>query len=84
MKTKKMLVAMSLAVAALASPFATRASTGDIVDIRVVDTDSMSFGVRNAGSPILCTPSNPLVAGDKLYILTAPGQQDAVLKALKG
>ncbi|MBR2839552.1 MAG: LamG domain-containing protein [Kiritimatiellae bacterium] len=68
MKTKKMLAVMGLAVAALASPFATRASTGDIVDIRVVDTDEMKFGVRNNIAANLCTASNPLVTGDKLYI----------------
>ena len=28
--------------------------------------------------------TDTLESGDKLYILTAPGQQDAVLKALKG
>jgi hypothetical protein len=68
MKTGKLLAALCAAAAALASPPAARASTGDIVDIRVVDTDEMAFGDRNRGAANLCTPSNPLVAGDTLYI----------------
>ena len=68
MKAGKTLAAICAAVAALASPLAARASTGDIVDIRIVDTDEMAFGDRNRGATNLCTPSNPLVAGDSLYI----------------
>ena len=68
MKTLKKLPALALALAAFAAPFASRASTGDIVDIRVVDTDEMTFGDRSSLSPKRCTADNPLVAGDALYI----------------
>ena len=70
MKTKKMLVTAGLVVAALAAPFATFAAPGDgdIVDIRVVDTDAMKFGTRNSLSPDRCSAENPLVAGDEMYV----------------
>ncbi|MBQ3288972.1 MAG: LamG domain-containing protein [Kiritimatiellae bacterium] len=70
MKTKKMLVTAGLAVAALATPFATFAAPGDgdIVDIRVVDTDEMKFGTRNSLSPDRCSADHPLVAGDEMYV----------------
>ena len=67
MKKNKLLAVIAFA-AALAAPLTTHATTGDIVDIRAVDTDEFSFGVRNAGSPTLCTADHPLVAGDNLYI----------------
>ena len=70
MKIKKMLVTAGLAVAALATPFATFAAPGDgdIVDIRVVDTDEMKFGTRNSLSPDRCSADHPLVAGDEMYV----------------
>ena len=72
MKTKKMLVTAGLAVAAFAAQFAAFAAPGDgdIVDIRVVDTDAMGFGTRNSLAPedYRCSASNPLVAGDDLYV----------------
>ena len=67
MKKNKLLAVIAFA-AALAAPLATHASTGDIVDIRAVDTDEFSFGVRSTGSSTLCTADHPLVAGDNLYI----------------
>ena len=67
MKKNQLLAVLAFA-AALAAPLATNASTGDIVDIRAVDTDEFSFGVRNATSPTLCTADHPLVAGDNRYI----------------
>ncbi|MBR3221208.1 MAG: LamG domain-containing protein [Kiritimatiellae bacterium] len=72
MKTKKMLVTAGLAVAAFAAQFAAFAAPGDgdTVDIRVVDTDAMGFGTRNSLAPedYRCSASNPLVAGDDLYV----------------
>ncbi|MBQ3342636.1 MAG: hypothetical protein IJG84_12120, partial [Kiritimatiellae bacterium] len=68
MKTLNKLPALALALAAFVAPLASRASTGDIVDIRVVDTDEMTFGVRNSLAPNRCTADHPLVAGDDLYI----------------
>ena len=68
MKTLKKLPAAAFALAALAAPFASRASTGDIMDIRVVDTDVMTFGIRNSMSPNLCSASNPLAAPDEVFI----------------
>ena len=68
MKMKNTLSAIVVAMAAFAAPFAAKASTGDIVDIRVVDTDEFSFGVRNTGSATLCTADHPLVAGEKTTI----------------
>ena len=70
MKKNKPLAVLALAfAAALAVPLVTRASTGDIVDIRVVDTDAMVFNTnRNPGASNLCLPTNPLTAGDELYI----------------
>ncbi|MBO7684092.1 MAG: LamG domain-containing protein [Kiritimatiellae bacterium] len=68
MKTLNKLPALALALAAFAAPLALRASTGDIVDIRVVDTDEMTFGDRSSLSPSRCTADHPLVAGDELYI----------------
>ena len=68
MKMKNTLSAIVVAMAAFAAPFSAKASTGDIVDIRVVDTDEFSFGARNTGSATLCTADHPLVAGDELYI----------------
>ena len=65
MKTNKLLATIAFAFAAA---FAARGSTGDIVDIRAVDTDTMKFGSRNTGSAELCSPSNPLVSGEDLYI----------------
>ena len=62
-------IALALALALpCAAPLASRASTGDIVDIRVVDTDEFAFGDRNSLSPNRCTADNPLVTGDDLYI----------------
>ena len=68
MKMKNTLSAIVVAMAAFAAPFAAKASTGDIVDIRVVDTDEFTFGDRNVLSPNRCTADHPLVAGDELLI----------------
>ena len=60
---------MFLALALLcAAPLASRAYSGDIVDIRVVGTDEMTFGDRNSLSPKRCTADNPLVTGNDLYV----------------
>ena len=68
MNTMKKLKITTFALAALAAPLAAFAATdGDIVDIRAVDTASMTFGGR--GIPMTqCSADHPLVAGDKLYI----------------
>ena len=39
--------------------------------------------IRANGSMVVPSGTDVLTTGDKLYILTAPGQQDLVLKALK-
>ena len=39
--------------------------------------------IRANGAMVVPSGTDVLSAGDKLYILTAPGQQDLVLKALK-
>ena len=68
MNTMKKLKITTFALAALAAPLAASAAAdGDIVDIRAVDTASMTFGGR--GIPLTqCSADHPLVAGDKLYI----------------
>lgn len=40
--------------------------------------------IRRNGAMVIPSGTDTLERGDKVYILTAPGQQDSVLKALKG
>ncbi len=40
--------------------------------------------IRRNGAMVIPSGMDTLERGDKVYILTAPGQQDSVLKALKG
>ena len=68
MKNGKILAAAAIAFAALAAAVPAKGSTGDIVDIRAVDTAMMRFGTRNSSSEYLCTAKNPLKAGEDLYI----------------
>ena len=70
MKMNKFAYLLTLALGAWAVPFAASAD-GDIVDIRAVDSSDRTFGGvtgRNRMSDVLCTPDNPLVAGETLCI----------------
>ena len=55
------------------------AEDGDIVDIRVMDTDEMSFGYRGSTAANRCSASNPLEAGDDLYIRVRMLVRNAVM-----
>ena len=68
MKKNKLFTVLALAFAACAMSMPASGLTGDIVDIRVVDTDEMLFGARNDGDPKQCSASTPLVSGDELYV----------------
>ena len=76
MKTNKILAFVALALGAILAPQAARAAGGDIVDIRAVsdfghyDT-GMYFGERSRATypdGSVCSPDNPLVAGQTLCL----------------
>ena len=75
MKTNKLLATLAFAIAAgTASTSAFGATGGNIVDIRVVDTDEMVFS-GTAGNELdttrLCTMAHPLTAEQRHEIVTA-------------
>ena len=69
MKMSKLFGVLSVAFATLVGAGVARASTGDIVDIRLVDQEGMVYNsARNGGNPYLCSAERPMKAGDTLYI----------------
>ncbi|MBQ8083096.1 MAG: TrkA family potassium uptake protein [Clostridia bacterium] len=55
-----------------------------LMDITLPGNTIIGCIIRQNGAMVVPSGTDTLESGDKLYILTAPGQQDAVLKALKG
>ena len=55
-----------------------------LMDITLPGNTIIGCIIRRNGAMVVPSGTDTLESGDKLYILTAPGQQDAVLKALKG
>ena len=55
-----------------------------LMDITLPGNTIIGCIIRQNGAMVVPSGNDTLESGDKLYILTAPGQQDAVLKALKG